>query len=135
MFKCRTKMYAENTCAYKPRRACMRRSKTTMTQVNARHKSKTHTTHSSFSEFHSGSSNPPSQKRKMSDSVMKWRCKEYGRNMFTVQFLTIGAYLVSTSRDLNSMAIIPALVTSSPLPPRQALRYLSSFSFRWPPQK
>jgi hypothetical protein len=128
-------MYAENTCAYKPRIACMKRSKTTTTLVTAHNKSKTHTTHSSLSEFHPGSSNLPSQESKMSDSVMKWRCKEYTYNMFTGQFLTIGAYLVSTSRDLNSMAIIPALVTSTPLLPRQALRYLSSFSFRWPPQK
>ena len=100
---------------------CMRRSKVSTTQVNARHKNKTHTTHASLSEFHWGSSNPPSQESKMSDRVMK--CK-WCKDISTARFLTIGAYLVSTS-VLHSMdAIIPAF----PLPPRQALRYLISFS-------
>jgi hypothetical protein len=56
-------MYAENTYAYKPRIAWMRRSKTSATHVNARHKNKTYTTHPNLSEVHRGSSNPPSREQ------------------------------------------------------------------------
>lgn len=99
----------------------MKRSKTSTTQVNVRHKNKTHTTHSTLSEVHPGSSNPSSQESKTSDSVMKWGVVQgnvYSHNMFTGRFLTIGAYLVSTGKD-DSRTVIPTSVTF-PLPPRQA---------------